>query len=412
MKVIHLNHSDIVGGAARAAYRIHHALRQIGVDSTMWVDVATSDDWTVKGSTSPLTKAMARVRPALVSRLFKSVFKTGNPILHSPALLPSGRVGALNQCEANVLNLHWVQGEMLSIAEIGRLRKPVVWTLHDMWAFCGAEHYTEDYRWYEGYQARNRPAHERGFDLNRWTWQRKRRHWRRPINIVTPSRWLAECVRKSALMQAWPVTVIPNPIDTERWRPLEQALAREQLGLPHGVPLLLFGAMGGGKDPRKGFDLLHAALQHLRELVPQVQLVVFGQLRPKDAPELGFPIHYTGHLHDDLSLRVLYSAADVFLLPSRQDISSNTGEEALACGTPVVAFNVCGLPDIVVHQETGYLARAFDVEDFAHGIAWVLEDLPRRRQLAENARRKACNEFAYPVVAARYKALYQEIMGV
>lgn len=410
MKVIHLNYSDILGGAARAAYRIHQALRNAGVDSRMWVDVAASGDWSVDGPGSKLAKGWARVRPSLVGMGFRPFFKTSNPILHSPAVLPSGRVRALNACGADVLHLHWVQGEMLSVAEIGRLQKPLMWTLHDMWAFCGAEHYTEDDRWREGYRKDNRPGHERGFDLNRWIWNRKRRHWRRPLHIVTPSQWLADCVRESALMRGWPVRVIPNPIDTERWRPLEQPLARELLGLPKDAPLLLFGAMGGGNDPRKGFDLLQAALHHLRGEVAGLQLVVFGQLRPKDPPDLGFPIHYTGHLHDDLSLRMLYSAADAFVLPSRVDNLPNTGVEALACGTPVVAFDTCGLPDIVIHRQTGYLAKAFEPEDLAAGIRWVLADESRRQALSRRARKVAVERFSYPVVAAQYLAAYRDAL--
>jgi glycosyltransferase involved in cell wall biosynthesis len=411
LKLILLNHSDIIGGAGRAAYRIHHALRQAGVDSWMWVDSATSGDWTVQGPATKLRKGLVKLRPILGSGVFKPAFKTGNPIIHSPAILPSGRVNALNNSDADVLHLHWVQGEMLSIAEIGRLRKPVVWTLHDIWAFCGAEHYTEEFRWREGYRKDNRPSYESGVDLNRWTWQRKRKHWQRPMNIVTPSHWLAQCVRESALMRDWPVSVIPNPIDTERWQPLEQSLARELLGLPKDVPLLLFGAIGGGQDPRKGFDLLQAALQHLRGEIPELQLVVFGQLRPKDPPDLGFPIHYTGHLHDDLSLRALYSAADVFVLPSRQDNLPNTGVEALVCGTPVVAFNTCGLPDIVKHHETGYLAKAFDVEDLAKGLQLLLTNRALARQLGAQARLFAVNHFSNSVVAGQYRDIYQTVLA-
>lgn len=407
MKVIQLNHSDINGGAARAAYRIHHSLREAGVDSQMWVDAASSGDWTVQGPPTKVKKALAKVRPILGGLAFKPFFKTGNPVIHSPALLPSGRVRALNDSDVDVLHLHWVQGEMLSVADIGQLRKPVVWTLHDMWAFCGAEHYTEDVRWRAGYLQGNRPAYESGFDLNRWTWQRKRRHWQRPMHIVTPSRWLAECVRESVLMHDWPVTVVPNCLDTNKWKPLEKGLARDLLGLPKDVPLLLFGAMGGGNDPRKGFDLLLKALQHLRGEQKALELVVFGQLAPNQPPDLVFPIHYTGHLHDDLSLRALYSAADVMLIPSRQDNLPNTGVESLACGTPVVGFDVCGLPDIVQHQHTGYLAKPFDTEDLAGGIQWVLADSDRHNTLSQQARAYAVKHFANAVVAEQYKAVYE-----
>lgn len=405
MRVIQLSYSDVRGGAARAAYRIHHALRHAGVDSHMWSDSATAGDWTVRGPSTKFRRGFAKLRPTIGSSVFKPVFDTSNPIVHSPAVIPSGRVSALNADDAEILHLHWVQGEMLSIGDIGRLRKPVVWTLHDMWPFCGAEHYTEDFRWRDGYRKGNRPDYERGFDLNRWTWERKLRRWRRPMHLVAPSHWMAECVLESALMREWPLTVIPNPINTERWKPINQELARELLGLPKDASLLLFGAMGGEQDPRKGFDLLVSALQHLRREKSDLQLVVFGQHRPKDPSDYGFQVHYVGHLHDDLSLKVLYSAVNVFVLPSRQDNLPNTGVESLACGTPIVAFNACGLPDLVTHQETGYLARGFDSGDLARGIVWVLENT-KALGLRERARAVAVERFSYPKVAAQYQLAY------
>lgn len=373
LKVIHINHSDIGGGAARAAYRIHHALRVSGVDSTMWVNVAAAGDWTAEGPDSKWSKAISRARPH-VAGLLRKTLRTDNPIIHSPSILPSNWVRRLNASDADVVHLHWVQGEMLSISDIGRIEKPIVWTLHDMWAFCGAEHLAWDERWRDGYRRDNRPSHESGFDLNRWTWERKRKHWKRPMHIVTPSRWLANCVQESALMHDWHVSVIPNCLDTERWRPLEQAFARELLALPPEVPLIMFGSHGANAAHHKGFDLLTAALGHLRGMISGLELVVFGQLGPHNPPDLGFPVHYTGHLHDDVSLRALYSAADVLVVPSRQDNLPNIAVEAHSCGTPVVAFNIGGLPDIVEHKSTGYLAKAFETEDLAAGIRWVLGD--------------------------------------
>jgi glycosyltransferase involved in cell wall biosynthesis len=174
-----------------------------------------------------------------------------------------------------------------------------------MWAFCGAEHYTEDLRWRDGYTVNNRPAYESGFDLNRWTFVRKQNHWKRHMHIVTPSKWLADCAKNSALMSDWPISVIPNTIDTDVWQPINKTFARKLLHLPLDVPLLLFGAMGGTLDPRKGFDLLQAALNQLRGNLPGLEIVVFGQLAPVLGIDCIFPIHYTGHLHDDISLRLL-----------------------------------------------------------------------------------------------------------
>jgi glycosyltransferase involved in cell wall biosynthesis len=413
LKALQLNYSDTNGGAARAACRIHQALRDSGIDSRMMVNLAASGDWKVQGPANKWGKAIARIRPQLAKPLSK-LLCTSNPIIHSPALVPSRWPERLNASDADVVHLHWVQGEMLSLADFGRICKPIVWTLHDMWAFCGAEHYTTDHRWRDGYRSNNRPSHESGFDLNRHTWQRKCKYWRRPLQIVCPSQWLADCVRASALMGEWPVAVVPNPIDTGRWQPIDQLQARHLLGLPQDCPLLLFGAMGGGTDPRKGIDLLLAALDQLRAEpnLQSLQLVVFGQCAPQSPPQLGFPVHYTGHLHDDLSLRALYSAADVMVIPSRQENLPNTGLEAHACGTPVAAFSTGGLPDIVSDRVTGALAEPFEPASLAAAIRWLLED-PRRHQSLRRAARQRAEELWNPArVAALYADVYQQAMDL
>jgi glycosyltransferase involved in cell wall biosynthesis len=122
---------------------------------------------------------------------------------------------------------------------------------------------------------------------------------------------------------------------------------------------------------------------------------------------LGFPIHYTGHLHDDIGLCLFYSAADAVVVPSRQDNLPNAGVEAQACGTPVVAFDACGLPDIVEHKKNGYLAQPFDAVDLAEGIRWVLDGPERRAILGAQSRQTAVARFSYPVVAKQYFELYK-----
>lgn len=372
----------------------------------MWVSQATAGDPTVRSPDKSFEKALVRVRGAIGAKLTR-VLGTGNPTIHSPALLRSLWPERVNAADADVVHLHWVNREMLSVADIGRVRKPIVWTLHDMWAFCGAEHYTDDSRWREGYFSTNRPAHESGFDLNRWTWNRKRKYWNHPMHVIAPSSWLGNCVRESALMKEWTVSVIPNVIDTNEWQPVEKSLARRLLGLPLDVPLLLFGAMGGGKDPRKGFDLLQEALKRVPKEVSDLQLLVIGELAPREPADLNFAVHYMGHLHDAVSLRLVNSAADVVIVPSRQDNLPQAGTEAQACGCPVVAFNTCGLPDVVAHQETGYLARPFDVDDLAEGIAWVLDGSERLRRLSGAARERAVRLWSPSVVIPQYMEAYR-----
>ena len=388
-------------------------------------DSQLSDDSTVIGGPpagqSPIWR---RLQPRLAQQARRG-FRTGNPTLHSIAWPATGLGAELqqrhHQGQADLLHLHWLGDGTLSIEEIGRLPMPLVWTLHDQWAFCGAEHYTSpplpgetassDERFADGYSLVSRPTHETGPDLNRRTWLRKRRAWRRSMKIVCPSQWLADCARRSTLMGDWPITVIPCPIDLNVWAPCDQAQARTLLGLPDDRPLVLFDAIGGSADPRKGADLLLEALQRLRSQVTgtpleQLELVVFGQSRPAQPPDLGFPIHYSGPLHDDLSLRLLYAAADVMVVPSRQEAFGQTASEALACGTPVVAFATGGLVDIVDPLSTGALAEPFDPFSLTASIRWVLEDPQRRMQLGVTARQRAEQLWSSQVVSAMYAELY------
>jgi glycosyltransferase involved in cell wall biosynthesis len=411
LKVLTLNSSDSKGGAARAAYRLHHAIRRHGVDSIMGTNESSTGDWTVQGPSSKWDKAVSRLRPAL-DVITNNMLETGISGFQSIALVPSSWPKKINDSDINIAHLHWINAEMMSVGDIGRIKKPIVWTLHDMWAFCGSTHYTEtSTRWQKGYISGNKPIGEARYDIDRWVWQRKFNVWQRSIQIVTPSRWLAECVQNSALMRHWPVSVIPNAIDTDAWKPINKGIARSLLGLPSEVPLILFGAADGGKDPRKGFDLLQSALNHLHGQIDSLHLAVFGQHAPRNPEKLGYPVHYAGPLYDDLSLQVLYSAADLLVIPSRQDNLPNTGVESLACGTPIVAFDTCGLPDIVRHQFTGYLAKAFDTEDLAQGIKWVIGDSERHLVLSKNSRNDAVSRFSYSIVAQRYIQLYKEVMA-
>lgn len=431
--VLHVGASDGAGGAARASYRVHRSLvdssHLAGVDSRFRVINKITQDPSVIGG-SPLGSRLRLIR--LVKRLarasYRRGFKTMNPVLHSIAWPDTGlgrELQWLRNDDIDLIHLHWLGDATLSIEEIGRLPQPVVWRLPDQWAFCGAEHYTtppgpgesesSDRRYELGYTPASRPTHESGPDLNRRTWLRKRRAWRRPMHIVCPSTWLAGFARRSALMRQWPITVIPNPLDLEVWAPWNPAQARELLGLPLDRPLILFGADGGTRDPRKGADLLLEALKILRSQLAdtppaQLELLVYGQSRPAQPPELGFPIHYAGRIGDDLRLRLLYAAADVMVVPSRQEAFGQTASEAHACGTPVVAFRTGGLTDIVDDRVTGALAEPFDPSSLAAAIRWVLEDPQRRRQLGAAARERAERLWNPARIAGMYASVYRQAM--
>ena len=426
MRVLHLSYADTEGGAARAAYRIHRAVLAAGVDSRMWVVRSGSGDETVMAPFGGLARLAYSARGHVASRL-DGLLRSERMTLRSPALIPSGWPATINASDADLVHLHWVGGEMISVEDIGKIEKPIVWTMHDMWPFCGTEHYATDERWRSGYA----PASTGNtMDVERWAFERKRRHWLRPMHMVAPSRWMAECARQSPLTRRWAVEWVPNPLDMDRWKPVSRRAAREVVGLGSEQRAVLFGAFGGGRDPRKGFDLLEAALQELHEwraesgeMTEQLKLLVFGEPERSGARGLGFPVEYVGRLNDDLSMRALYSAADVFVLPSRQDNLPNTGVEALACGTPVVAFDVGGMSDIVEHERTGYLAEPFDPRSLARGILWVLgqvgthgvgqlpdlEVTGSAASLRERARAYAVETFSSVRIGEQYAKVYRRV---
>ena len=408
-RVTILSHSDNGGGASRAAYRLYQALRAAGVDPRMTVRSKQTGDWTVTPTSKNYAKAVnfARSRFGGYMMLLQ---KTPNANMHSTNVLPSNLAAALNASDADVVNLHWLGGEVMSVEDIGRIRKPVVWTLHDMWAFCGAEHVTDDgvdARWRAGYDRGNRPFPCSGPDIDRFTWNRKLRAWKHPAHIVTPSRWLADCVRHSALMKDWPVTVIPNVLDTDVFKPLDRQYCRHVLNLPGDKRIVLFGAFGGGGSLNKGYDLLLEAMNSLAASRLDILCVVFGQSEPQAPPSIPFPIKWMGHVGDDSTLALLYGAADVMVIPSRLENLPQSGTEAHACGCPVVAFDCGGLSEVVDHRVTGYLAEAYRTDDLARGIAWVLSDKMLNARLGQAARAKAKKLWSASSVVPAYLDVYE-----
>jgi glycosyltransferase involved in cell wall biosynthesis len=408
VKVLHISTSDGGGGAARAAYRLHSALCRGGIASVMRTADKTTDDPTVLGPVNSIERLAFQLKLRVTQRLNR-LQRSPNRIFHSVDWFPSRLDRFINASDADVVHLHWVHHNFLSIEAIGRIRKPVVWTLHDSWAFCGAEHHPhgpDDRRHQDGYQRTNRdPMHGR-FDLDRWCWQRKKRAWVRPLHIVCPSRWLADCVQRSALMREWPVTTVPNVVPIDIYRPLPRATARDLFRLPQDVPLILFGAIGGTQDPNKGWDLLVTALQAVRPLVPATQAVVVGRADRRAAGQLPLPVHFVGHLHDDQALAMLYSAADLVVVPSRIENLPQAATEAHSCGVPVVAFRVGGIPDVVEHGVTGFLASPFDPLDLARGIEWVVKDRDRYDEMCLRARAAAA-KWAEDIVLGSYRQIYE-----
>ncbi len=413
MKILHISTYDINGGAARAAYRLHTGLQDIGLQSQMLVQEKYSNDKTVIAPKIRLFQGIAKAKLTVESLPLKLYRQKKNTPFFTQ-WLPDRVIPKVAQINPDIINLHWISGGFMQIETFAKLKRPLVWTLHDMWGFTGGCHVTGECDRYKA-SCGACPQLNSGseWDLSRWVWQRKVKAWKNlNLTLVSPSSWLAECARSSSLFQNLRIEVIPHGLDTQKYRPINQHFAREALNLPRDKKLILFGAIEATSDRNKGFHLLQPALQELSKSgwKNDLEVVIFGASQPENPPDLGFKTHYLGHLHDAISLATVYSAADVMLVPSLQESFGQTASESFACGTPVVAFNSTGLKDIVDHQQNGYLAKPYEVEDFAKGITWVLENEQRLQKMSFYAREKAEQEFTLELQARRYSGLFQEIL--
>ncbi len=410
MKVLHLSASDAGSGAGLGAYRTHLALQRAGIQSEILV--------LRKGARDATTHRLAE-RLGRGGRLWRRIGEArhGRALQASPRRGGSGHwslnlhaypiASAVNAFAADIVQLHWVGDNFLPISELPEIQAPVVWTLRDMWAFTGGCHYAGDcqkYRDFCGNCPQLREASPR--DLS-WRVRRgKARHWARlNLTIVAISQWLADCARSSTLLRDCRIEVIGNPIDPAAFKALDRSMARRAFNLPLDKSLLLFGAVGGAGDPRKGYRYLREALQSL-ERRQDLALVTFGA-EAREELGLDLPTHQIGYLHDAASLSLLYSACDLYALPTLQEALGKTLQEALACGTPCVAFDGSGASDVVLHKENGYLARCKDVADLRAGVEWTLAQTWDRDAL----RADLVQRYGAERVSEQYMRLYQSLLG-
>jgi len=419
LKVCHISSSDTGGGAARAAYRVHKSLvknsEKINIHSFMRVINKISDDPDVI-SGPPNNNNLNYLFHKILNKFARSAYYSDNINFSSIAWPKTGLAKELNNMFYNkkldIVNLHWLGSNTISIDEIGKLKMPVFWRLADQWAFCGCEHYTkltdknsnekEDIQYIKGYK---------NFDLNTIMWKKKIKSWKSNINIVAPSNWIANCARKSFLFKNSKIKVIPTPLDLQKWAPLDMKMARSILNLPMDKALILFGAQGGLSDMRKGGGFFLQALQKLSSITStNFEVVIFGQGNNRDQTNYPFKINYLGNLNDDVSIRLCYSACELFVISSIQDNLPGTALESHACGTPVVSFNVGGLADIIEDNITGSLVEPFNIEDLTQKIKLIIEDDFYRKKLSQNCRNRAEQLWNQDIISEMYNNFYRSIL--
>jgi len=412
LKILIVNSSDINGGAARAAYRLHQSLLEQDIDSQMLVQDKISDDYTVIGPRSNFSKLIAKIRPVIDSAPVR-FYKNRTQTLFSPSWLGFNNISKkINDINPDIVHLHWICGGMFRIEELLKIKAPIVWSLHDMWPFTGGLHYDKDANSYKKKCGKFRVlSGENNSNLSRRVFKRKQNTYKKLDNlyIVGLSSWINNCSMGSTLLKDKKHINLPNPINTDIFKPITGLMSKDIYNLPKDKKLILFGAMSATTDPRKGFNELVESLIKLNST--DVELVVFGSGKPKEKNQIPvrFKINYIGQLSDDVSLTMLYNAVDVMVVPSLQENLSNAIMESLSCGVPVVAFDIGGNKDMITHKKNGYLAKPFDVNDLKDGINYVLDNNSNSR-LGINARNKVLKDFDSKNVSKKYIKLYKEVI--
>jgi glycosyltransferase involved in cell wall biosynthesis len=415
MKVLHLSFSDYKGGAARAALRIHKSLLKKKISSFLKVNLS-SDQNICKNILKPnfLINNYNLIKSSfesVVSRLLASKKFVKNSI----SLFPTNIHKFINQSDFDIINLHWINGETISIEDIGKIKKPIVWTLHDMWPFCGSEHYIlNNINFLKKYSLKYAKKKKLFSDisLEKFTFNRKLKAWKNKMYIVGVSNWISKVVSKSYLMNHYPCQTIFNTLDIKFWKTQNKLSARKYFNLPNNIKLIGFDLPLNYNAYLKGKDIFLSAIQNISLDKNKYAFLIIGGsdnfMSGKNLPKI-FNIL---KLKNNIEMRNFYNCLDVLVVPSRVESFGQIASEAASCGVPVVAFDFSGLKDIIIHKKTGWLAKPYNSKNIAQGINFILnlkiKDFKRMSKLAAGTAKK---KFSYDIIANKYIRLYKKILN-
>lgn len=418
MRVLIINTSERIGGAAIAAGRLMESLNNNGVKAKMLV----RDKQTDQISVVPLARSWMNSVRFVWERVIiwkANSFRKNN--LFAVSIANTGTdVTALPEFkEADIIHLHWINQGMLSLNDLKRIiasGKPIVWTMHDMWPCTGICHHARECTNYQD-ECHNCPFLYNGGgakDLSYRIFRKKLEVYRNAnITFVACSGWLRSLAEKSRLLTGHRTTNIPNPINTSLFKPRNKKEARYKYNLPTDKKLLLFGSVKI-TDKRKGIDYLvescHLLAEKYPELKEKIGVVVFGKQSSQLKELIPFPVYALDFVIEEKELVDIYNSVDLFVTPSLEENLPNTIMEAMACGVPCVGFNIGGIPEMIDHLHNGYVAEYKSSQDFAKGISWALTETEYPK-LSEEAVRKVASSYSEGSVAKKYIDIYNKITG-
>jgi glycosyltransferase involved in cell wall biosynthesis len=405
MKVLQISFTDYFGGggASIAMHRLCCGLENLNVDISILS----------KGKTLGQYETEIVPRSRILEFAIKQITKPfGLNDIHT---IGSFKISGHPFFQAaDLLNLHIIHGDYFNYLALPFLtaKKPAVFTLHDMWGLTGHCSYSFDCsRWQTGcgncpypqtYPEVSRDSTQIEWLLKKWVYQKSN------LSIVSPSRWLAEKARGS-IMGHFDIACIPNGIDLDTFQSVDKRLARKSLDIPDDKYVLMCSA-DSLQDERKGGDLL---IESLGRLPPNIQensvLLLMGNKPEIIRHEVKFPVYSLGFVSSERLKVLAYSSADLFIFPTRADNLPLVLQESMACGTPMVSFDVGGVSELVRPNQTGMLASKEDAQDFSDKISLMLQSNERWQEMSQNCRNVAVSEYSLELQAQRYFSLYETL---
>lgn len=415
MRVVIVNTKQWGGGAAHAAGLLQRTLIDSGTDTHFFC--LHCDERQSGVSCLCASRRQAKLLTTLDRFPLKMFHRRRSRALFSLNWTPNASLNHIQRLQPDIVHLHWINFGFIPIRDLAKLGVPIVWTLHDSWPFTGGCHIPGDCTSYvEQCGVCSQLGSGSRFGLSRiMHWHKRQIYPHLNLTVVSPSNWLADRARESTLLRDKRIEVIPNGIDLTSFPLQSKREAKKMAGLDPSRPLVLYGAMNALTDSNKGFDLLLEALRHLKAMGGKTDLAVFGadRLPVGVAQELlgSGMVHLLGEIRESDQLARFYAAADVMVVPSRSENLPYTVIESLACGTPVAAFAVGGIPELVNRGEHGVLASPFDCRQLAEGIIKLLQrDTAVSEQCSRVMRTSMENKFSTGLQAIRYMHLYQELL--
>lgn len=397
-KILILSTKDRIGGAAIAAYRLFTAIKStesLSVDMLVTIKTVLSND-IYELNIYQLFKQ--KLFNWLEKKFFKVINKTNQQ--SSLNLFGALKANTLNKQNYDVINIHWINNSFISLNQLSKLDSRIFITLHDSWFICGYEHHPVDkfdINYISGF------INDKKFSLNRFIWKKKKKllDELENVEILVPSKWLMKNVINSKLANNIRIHHLPNPLNTNIFKPLEKSYVRKKYYFDDNDTILMVGAYGNAfQNNYKGFDLLHQILEKLKH--KNLKIICVGHKRDNIKIE-NIEIQFY-KIEEEYQMAELYNCSNATIIPSRIENLTQLGTESLACGIPVISFDVGGNSDIVTNDVTGYIIKPFDTTEFANKIMHLinLEEMDYI-YLSKNCRKKAIREWDSEIIAKKFK---------